>query len=198
MVKNQIKSKVIAYKKELILQEAGKYIEEVGYSSLKINDLAKKSSISIGQLYQLFESKEKLFYEYVLYQINNFYNTLKETCKNINSPQSKLLIFTKLKLKVFKEKRKAILDPISGDPLFFMKFNNKNPSLIIQEFLSLQFKDLGNIHNLKNKNPLRLAYAYSAYTLGYIEYCLNDDTDDECGDELAKMILDSFLHGVLI
>ncbi len=197
MIKNQIKSKVISYKKELILQEAGKYIEEVGYNSLKINDLAKKCSISVGQLYQLFESKDKMFYEYVLYQINNFYNTLIENCKNTNFAQEKLLIFTKLKLKIFQEKRKAILDPISGDPLFFVKFNNKNPSLIIQEFLSLQFKDLEDSYNIKIKNPLQLAYAYNAYTLGYIEYCLNNNIDDECDDKLAKVILDTFLHGML-
>jgi len=121
-----------------------------------------------------------------------------ENCKDTNFAQEKLLIFTKLKLKIFQEKRKAILDPISGDPLFFVKFNNKNPSLIIQEFLSLQFKDLENSYNIKIKNPLQVAYAYNAYTLGYIEYCLNNNIDNECDDKLAKMILDTFLHGMLI
>jgi AcrR family transcriptional regulator len=187
----------LAYKKELILEEAGKYIEDVGYNALKINDLSKKCGISVGQIYQLFESKEKLFYEYVLHQINKFYLSLQESCKDITSPKEKLLVFTKMKLDIFKQKRKVIQDPIAGDPLFFMKLNNKNPSVIIQEFLTAQFKELDKDIKLKNDNYLQLSFSYSAYVLGHIEYCFNEFPKNGCDEKLAKDILDTFLYGVV-
>jgi len=196
-MKEKIKSKVLAYKKELILEEAGKYIESVGYNALKINDLSKKCGISVGQIYQLFESKEKLFYEYVLYQINNFFLSLQEACKGVKSPKERLLIFTKMKLDIFKQKRKVIQDPIAGDPLFFMKLNSKNPSIIIQEFLTEQFKELDKKYELKNKNYLQLAFSYSAYVLGHIEYCFSEFSKNRCDEKLAKEILDAFLYGVV-
>ena len=196
-MKEKIKSKVIAYKKELILEEAGKYIENVGYNALKINDLSKKCGISVGQIYQLFESKEKLFYEYVLHQINKFYLSLIDACKDVKSPKERLLIFTRMKLDIFKKKRKVIQDPIAGDPLFFMKLNSKNPSIIIQEFLTTQFRELSRIERLKNENHLQLAFSYSAYVLGFIEYCFNEQDKDECNEELHEKILDSFLNGVI-
>ncbi|NPA73375.1 MAG: TetR/AcrR family transcriptional regulator [Epsilonproteobacteria bacterium] len=196
-MKEKIRSKVLAYKKELILEEAGKYIEDVGYNALKINDLSKKCGISVGQIYQLFESKEKLFYEYVLHQINKFYLSLQESCKDITSPKEKLLVFTKMKLDIFKQKRKVIQDPIAGDPLFFMKLNNKNPSVIIQEFLTAQFKELDKDIKLKNDNYLQLAFSYNAYVLGHIEYCFNEFPKNRCDEKLAKDILDTFLHGAI-
>ncbi len=196
-MKDKIKSKVIALKKELILQEAGKYIEDVGYTALKINELSQRCGISVGQLYQLFDSKEKLFYEYVLFQINNFFISLKEACKDVESAKERLLIFTKMKLKIFKEKRKVIQDPIAGDPLFFMKLNSKNPTVIIQEFLMVQFKELSKQMSLKNQNFLQLSFAYNAYVLGYIEYCFNQNITNNCDDKLSKEILDSFLNGVI-
>ncbi len=197
-MKDKIKSKIKELKKELILEEVSKQIENVGYSSLKISDIAKSCEISVGQLYQLFDSKDKLFYEYVFYQINKFFDSLQIACKDIQSPKAKLLIFTKMKIKVFKEKRRVIQDPIAGDPLFFMKINNKNPSIIIHDFLSVQFKELQKEEKIKNKNHLQLAYAYSAYVLGYIEYCFDENLYNDCDEELSKKILDSFLNGILV
>ncbi len=197
-MKDKIKSKVKELKKELILKDVSRYIEETGYNSLKINDLAKSCEISVGQLYQLFDSKDKLFYDYVFYQINKFFRSLQSACKEIKSPKKRLLMFTKMKIEVFKEKRKVIQDPIAGDPLFFMKINNKNPSIIIHDFLSIQFKELQKEERLKNSNHLQLAYAYNAYVLGYIEYCFGENLYNDCDDELSKKILEDFLNGVIL
>ena len=47
-------------REELILDNAGKLISEVGFFELKISDLAKMCGISVGTLYGHFASKEDL------------------------------------------------------------------------------------------------------------------------------------------
>ena len=57
-MKKKIKEEVNALKKKMILEAAQEYIEKNGYQNFKINDLSKVCEISVGALYQLFESKE--------------------------------------------------------------------------------------------------------------------------------------------
>ncbi len=195
-MKEKIKTKIKELKKEFILQEASSYIEESGYDSLKINELAKRCKVSVGYLYQLFESKEKLFYEYVIYQIREFYNSLCEACKEIDSPDERLIIFTKMKLKIFKQKRDVIQDPVTGDPLFFMKLSKKDPSIIIKEFLKPEFEKLSHLIPLKSNNFLKLSHIYSSYVLGYIQYCFNEDSIEDCDENTSKEIFENFLEGI--
>ncbi|WP_200762868.1 TetR/AcrR family transcriptional regulator [Nitrosophilus alvini] len=195
-MKEKIKSRVKELKKELVLEEATSYFEEVGFEALKMQDLAKKCKISVGALYQLFGSKENLFYEYILRQINIFYQNLLKKCENAKSPEEKLKIFIKLKFETFSKKPKIIQDPIAGDPLFFYKLNRKkgNPAQIILEFLAREFENLNKKNALKSKNFLETAYVFNSFTFGYIEFWLDYDGNLEEKTEEAYRI---FIEGIL-
>ncbi len=198
-MKKKIKEEVTALKKKMILQEAEKYIEEKGYQNFKINELSKICSISVGALYQLFISKENLFYEYVLFQMENFHKELLKLCNGISSPKKRLLIYTKAKLQTFEEKGKTIQEHITYDPLFILKLGNQNEAMnLMENFLAKEFEKLSFKTPLKTDNYICLSYAYSAYILGFIKYYFQSDTKKEYDiEKLSSNILDNFLHGHL-
>ena len=108
MIKKEIASKVKDLKKDLILEVASKYFEEIGFENIKMNDLAKNCDISVGQLYKLFVSKENLYYEYVRYQIRCFYEQLQSLCLHVEEPEERLLIYLNMKFETFKSKEKLL------------------------------------------------------------------------------------------
>ncbi len=197
-MKYKIASKIKSFKKDLILQEACKYFEEVGFENVKMSDLAKNCDISVGQLYKLFDSKENIFHEYVRYQIDLFYEDIKEACLQKNSPQERLLIYLKLKFKIFRNKRRTLMDPVLGDPLFFSKLNTKNRDLTkpIFEFLRDEFEKLAKEYNLsEDLDYLQVAYVFNSFSMGYIEYWLNSEKELEVDEE---DILKRFISGFTV
>jgi len=194
-----MKEEVTALKKKMILQEAEGYIEEKGYQNFKINELSKICGISVGALYQLFISKENLFYEYVLFQMENFHKELLKLCDGVSSPRKRLLIYTKAKLQTFEKKGKTIQEHITYDPLFILKLGNQNEAMnLMENFLAKEFEKLSHETPLKTDNYICLSYAYSAYILGYIKYYFQSDTKKEYNiEKLSNQILDNFLNGHL-
>lgn len=194
-----MKEEVTALKKKMILQEAEEYIEKQGYQNFKINELSKICGISVGALYQLFVSKENLFYEYVLYQMEKFHQNLLELCKDATSPKQKLLIYTKAKLSTFEKKGKTIQEHITYDPLFILKLGNQNEAMnLMENFLAKEFEKLSHETPLKTDNYICLSYAYSAYILGFIKYYFQSNTKKEYNiEKLSIDILDNFLNGQL-
>ncbi len=186
-MKDIIKQKVKEAKSRAVLDVVSGYFDEVGYSKPTMNDIAKVAGISVGALYKLFPSKEELFYAYISFQIEEFYhNIIRLTAKL--EPKESLSLYVKMKFETFKSKRKAIEDPVLGDPLFFVKLNTKknNPAEPIFNFLAKQFQKLVP----QNKNFLKTAYLFNSYTMGHIEYWLNQggELDDD-----TESIVDSFL-----
>jgi len=195
MIKKEIASKVKDLKKDLILEVASKYFEEIGFENIKMNDLAKNCDISVGQLYKLFVSKENLYYEYVRYQIKLFYEQLQSLCLHVEEPEERLLIYLNMKFETFKSKRKAFEGPVMGDPLFFSKMNTKQERLArpIFEFLKNEFEKLANKRDSsKELDFLQVAYVFNAFSMGYIEHWLNTEGELEID---SKDVLERFISG---
>ncbi len=191
-MKEIIKQKVKEAKSRAVLDMVSGYFDEVGYSKPTMNDIAKVAGMSVGALYKLFPSKEELFYAYISYQIEEFYQALLKKSLNLK-PKDALNLYVKMKFETFKSKRKAIEDPVLGDPLFFVKLNTRkhNPAEPIFEFLAKQFKKL----DPQNKNFLKTAYLFNSFTMGYIEYWLNYGGEL---DEDAKEVVERFLKIVML
>jgi AcrR family transcriptional regulator len=189
----EIKEKIKEYKKELVLQKAGEFLEKNGFEKAKMADIAAYCGISVGALYKLFPSKDELFYEYVNYQIDTFYKHLTKEFKKLEFAEDRLKYFIKLKFETFMEKKQILKDTAAGDPLFFTKLNvnHKNPAIKVYELLAAQFE---KIPNLKTKNYLKTAYLFNAFTYGYIEYWLiyNENLSASI-DEAYKL----FMKGVV-
>jgi len=194
-VRDIIKQKVLETKKNLVIEEISKIFENDGFSSVKMQDIANKLGISVGALYKLFSSKDELYYEYIAYQIRLFYDMLVQSCPISSHPKESLERYVKLKFDLFAAKRKAIEDPVIGDPLFFFKMNTQksDPAKPIFEFLAELFERLDKIEPLKEKNYMKLAYLFNAFTIGYIEYWINYD---EKLEESASVVLEEFLEGM--
>ena len=194
-MKEVIRQKLQETKSELVLAAISEYFDRVGFEKPKMQDIAKEVGISVGALYKLFPSKDALFYAYVEYQIRIFYRALLERCSTCEDPKKALLTYIELKIETFISKKKAIEDPVLGDPLFFLKMNVKreNPAKEVYMFLEEQFEKYSRKERLKPLEPLRLAYIFNGHIIAYIEYWIN------FGGELAgkeEEILSTFLEGV--
>jgi AcrR family transcriptional regulator len=195
-VKDIIKQKVLETKRNLVLEEISKIFESDGFSNVKMQDIANSLGMSVGALYKLFSSKEELYYEYIAHQIRLFYDMLVQNSSNSSDPKESLEIYVKLKFDLFKAKRKAIEDPVVGDPLFFFKMNTQksDPAKPIFEFLAKLFERLDSVQPLKERNYMKLAYLFNAYTIGYIEYWINYDEELE----KASIVVEEFLEGMIL
>ncbi|WP_457599382.1 TetR/AcrR family transcriptional regulator [Hydrogenimonas sp.] len=194
-MKELIKEKVLETKKNLVLEKVSEFFDESGFDGVKIQDIAAHTGLSVGALYKLFPSKEQLFYEYIAYQIRRFHEELMLACAGVEDPRTMLEIYIGLKFSTFVSKRKAIEDPVIGDPLFFVKMNTQksDPAGPIYEFLADLFAQLAERMPLKERDHMKSAYLFNAYTMGFIEHWLN------CGgdlDEDPAEVVERFLNGM--
>ncbi len=187
-----IKKRVKEYKKELLLQKVSYLFEKEGFENVKMADIAKYCNISVGALYKLFLSKEDLFYEYVKYQIDIFYDILLSRFKTLSSPEERLKAFISLMFKTFTQKKRILIDTIAGDPLFFAKLNIKkeNPAKKVYSLLENEFE---NMENIKIKDGKKIAVLFKSFVYGYIEYWLLYQKDiNEMVDEAYWL----FMRGI--
>lgn len=189
-----MKERVFEVKQNMVLDGVSCYFEEVGFNGAKMQDIADYLRMSVGALYKFFPSKEELFYGYISYQIRLFFEALQSECETVEDPRERLEIFVQRKLEAFLQKRSAISDPVLGDPLFFVKLNapQHNPAKPILELLAKWFEELAAYETFKEREPMKLAYLFSACTSGYIEYWLNGGALPEN----AKEVVDHFFAGM--
>jgi len=184
-----LKEEIKAFKKEFVLQKASALFEQRGYEKTKMSDIAKACNVSIGTLYKIYNSKDEIFYDYVHYQIDSFYNYLEEAFSKIDDPKKRLLFFLEAKYALFESKRALLKDTIAADPLFFAKLsaNKQNPAFKIYRLVAQEFKRLGTPH------PLKASYLLNALTYGYVELWLLYGGDLR---SKAKETLELFFKGI--
>ncbi len=175
IMKKLMQQRVKDLKRELVLEYAGRYFEEVGFEAVTMAELAKKCEISVGALYKLFDSKDALFYAYVKYQIDALYQEIVKATANVEDVEERLQIVIEKKFETFCSKSKLIFDPIAGDPLFFMKLSKsrENPAQIIYDYTAGLFEQLCQKRRMECENPMKLAYLFHNFLLGFIEYWLH-------------------------
>ena len=188
-----IKSKLQAYKRQLVLEKVSQLFEQKGFETVKMADIANYCDISVGALYKLFASKEDLFYEYVSYQIDLFHSKLQDRFGATEDPNKRLLIFTQTLFETFLQKKIILLDTIAGDPLFFAKLSVKkgNPAKKIYQLLETEF---AKIPNKQIEDNTKLAILFKSFLYGYIEYWLLLDKPIQ---DLAQEAINLFLRGIL-
>jgi len=195
-MKKLMREKVKDLKRELVLEQAGYYFEEVGFEAVTMAELARKCEMSVGALYKLFDSKDALFYAYVEYQIKALYDEIMDASKGVEDTKEKLQIIVEKKFDTFCGKSKLIFDPIAGDPLFFTKLSKsrENPAQIIYDYTALLFEALGKEQKLKINDSMQTAYLFHNFLLGFIVHWLH--FGGVLQDE-SKKALDLFLKGMV-
>lgn len=180
-----IKNKMNELKKELLLEEASKQFEEVGYEHMKVADLAKTAKVSVGTIYSIFDSKEGLYIAYIEHQIDNFFVELQaRTSANI-SPREKIHNYIELKFSYYCQKRKAIEQSATNNPLFFNTLYNEhsNPFQKVYHYLSECFIELNP--KLNDESAMRMAFAINGFSDGYISQWL--ELDDNLLDKVDEV-----------
>ncbi len=193
MLSISIKDKIQELKKELLLEKASKQFEEIGYEHMKIADLAKTAQVSVGTIYSLFNSKEGLYLAYIEHQIDNFYDELDNRALSKSSPQEKIHTFIELKFSYYHQKRKAIEQSATNNPLFFNTLykEHSQPFQKIYNYLSKCFIELNT--TLDKEKATRMAFAINGFSDGYISQWLEVDDNlmnrvDEVSELFIRMI----------
>ncbi len=180
-------------RKELLMQEASKIFEDIGFEPMKIAELSKITNVSIGTIYSIYKSKESLYLAYIECQIESFYMEL--TCKKSQNytPEEKIYTFIKLKFSYYNEKRNAIEKNAKNNPLFFNVLYSENINLFqkIYDYLCLCFIELNP--KLTKDKALRMAFSINGFSDGYISQWLELDDDlmskvDEASELYITMI----------
>lgn len=172
-----IKTKLQDVKRTLILEEAAKEFETLGYEQLKVSDLAKSVGVSVGTIYGLFDSKEGLYFAYMRHQIAQYVETLEAKMETIEEPEAQLRAVFEMKFGVMASKRRAVEECVYNNPLFFSNVRHSNPEI------------LGGVHALLGAvitriNPAldaaaaeALSYACVGLSDGYVAHWLHADGD---------------------
>lgn len=171
-----IKTKLQDVKRELILEEAAKLFESHGYESLKVSDLAKKVGVSVGTIYGIFESKEGLYLAYVKQQIALYVIELETRCRNI-SPQQQLFKAYELKFEHFYSKRIAIEECAKNNPLFFSNIRHSSLDILEGVYHKIATIIQGINPNIDAQEAIRLSYAFTGLSDGYIAHWFAYDDD---------------------
>ncbi len=188
---NKINEKIKKIKRKLYIETSAKYFETAGYENAKMSDLAKELEVSVGTLYKIFESKENLYFEYILYQINQFVKKLNDNATN--DPIENLKLYLQYTYEPFIEKRKSIEYTLTNDPFFFHKLNaNKEHTMDgVFDFLAQQFEMIIKDDTVDHKH---IAILFKKLADGYTEsYMIKEFDTTNVIDDTIEL----FLNGIL-
>ena len=181
-----IKAKMHDLKKTLILDEASTLFEEIGYEQMKVADLAKTLSISIGTIYGMFDSKEGLYMAYIEHQINTFTMELEKRVTPDDSAEKRLKAFIELKFSYYTQKYIALDHSVKNNPFFFNTLykSNVHPLQNIFLFQAECFKEIDS--NINDDDAMQLVYLFNSFSDGYVsrwfevQYDLMSKVDEAC------------------
>jgi len=177
-----IKQEMEILKKELLLKEASLMFEDVGYEQMKVASLAKSAQVSVGTIYALFHSKEGLYLTYIEHQINNFFIELENKTSATMTPTQKIHLFIELKFSYYTQKRKAIEQSATNNPLFFNTLAQEHSEAFqkIYSYLEKCFREINP--EIGQEKATRMAFAINGFSDGYISLWL------ECRDDLMQRV----------
>lgn len=188
-MKNKINDEINRVKKDLYLKAASDYFDKVGYKNFKISHLAKELETSVGTIYNLFNSKDELYLEYLILKLQNFLDTLNE--KETSNPKENLELYLASKYEIFIQIDKNREETLINDPYFFHKLDISNHKIVdeIYEYLIRQFK---NIYPNNNLNYKHISTLFKKLSDGFIESYLLEkyDTKNIISDTMELFSMD--------
>lgn len=188
-MKQVINEELSRVKKELYLNAAARYFDEVGYTHFKISDLAKELETSVGTLYNLFGSKEELYVEYLVLKLEMFLANLKE--HEGSDPLENLKVYLTYKYTDFVQFDHHTQEPTTNDSYFFHKLEIINHRVVdeIYQFLARQLRVLVPDENTNHKH---LAILFKKLSDGFIVSYLYGQCPAE---QIIEKTIDIFLYG---
>jgi AcrR family transcriptional regulator len=166
------KRKMQEIKRDLIIEEATNLFIRDGYENMKIVDLAKNAGVSIGAIYSMFGSKEALYNQYIMGQIEFYIEMMEQELENHTDPIEMLRVVTRIKFEAIMKNKNGIKENLMSDPTFYLhaSFDDNNPLMHMYMYISEKImeplaKSLGN-----TVQPMELFFIYDGLTFGMAKY----------------------------
>lgn len=166
------KRKVQEMKRELILEEASSLFVKEGYENMKISELAKNTEVSVGAIYSMFGSKEGLYNQYIMGQIEYYIDIMEKELENCTDLLEMLKICTKIKFTAMIENKNALKENLISDPTFYLHVSSDehNPITQISIYISEKvMKPLADSFGTK-RSATELFFLFDGITFGMIKY----------------------------
>ena len=166
------KRKVQEMKRELILEEASSLFVKEGYENMKISELAKNTGVSVGAIYSMFGSKEGLYNQYIMGQIEYYIDIMEKELENCPDLLEMLKICTKIKFTAMIENKNALKENLISDPTFYLHVSSDehNPITQISIYISEKvMKPLADSFGTK-RSATELFFLFDGITFGMIKY----------------------------
>ena len=189
---NKINQKVNKIKKELYIEESIQYFDITGFKNSKINEIAKILDTSVGTIYNIFNSKEELYLEYLIFKLKKFLKNLEN--EKTEDPFFNLSIYLKYKYEVFIQVNKNKSEPVTNDPYFFHTLDIASHPIVndIYIYLEDQFKLIVEKPYISYRH---LAILFKKFSDGFIEsYILEPYETDNIVDHTLAMFLNGLLR----
>ncbi len=192
MMANKVSKKNTVLKRKVYVEVSAKSFKEFGYENTKMTKLAKELKISVGTLYKIFDNKENLYFEYMLYEITKFVEKLNDN--QTDDPISNLKLYLEYKYNYFINNKKSFESSLTNDPFFFHKLNlNKNhPMDGVFEFLAKQFEQILKKHDTVDCK--HIAILFKKLSDGYTESYMIKEFDTT---NVIEETIEVFLNGIL-
>lgn len=180
-----LKKKMQDLKREAILEEAARLFNNDGYEHMKIADLAKNVGVSVGSIYTMFGSKENLFNNYILHQIDHFSEIIRQEIETVDDPLERMRILLRIKFTAMTQNRKALEISFLHDPTFFYNHlgadESGDPMCVLYDLITTEIMAplLGDSTRM---TPLEMVLLLDGLTIGVIKYWMLTD-----GDLVAKV-----------
>lgn len=166
------KRKMQEIKRDLIIEEATNLFIRDGYENMKIADLAKNAGVSIGAIYSMFGSKEALYNQYIMGQIEFYIEMMERELENHTDPIEMLRVVTRIKFEAIMKNKNGIKEHLMSDPTFYLHVSSdENDPLthmymyISEKIMEPLAKSFGN-----TAQPMELFFIYDGLTFGMAKY----------------------------
>ena len=189
---NKINQEINKLKKELYVEEVIKYFDDVGFKNSKITEIAKELDTSVGTIYNIFNSKEELYSEYLIYKLKRFQTNLEN--EKTDDPYSNLCVYLKYKYEIFIHVNEKDSSPITNDPYFFHKLDIVNHPIVddIYIYLADQFEKMVEEPHISYRH---IAILFKKFSDGFIEsYILEAYETENIIDHTITMFLNGLLR----
>ena len=170
-------------KRELVLEEAGKLFNQDGYEEMKIAELAKRVGVSVGTIYTLFGSKENLYNNYIISQIEHYGGLLETELQKCTTSRERIQKIIEIKYHGLSKNTNALRQSVINDPTFFIyAIDNEHPLMQVLELVANEVMEPLIQETKAQKTPMELTFLLDGLILGSINCAI------VCGGDLSGKV----------
>ena len=178
-----LRKKMMDLKREFVLEEAGKLFNQDGYEEMKIAELAKQVGVSVGTIYTLFGSKENLYHNYIISQIEHYGGILETELQQCSTSRERIQKIIEIKYQGLSKNTNALRQSVINDPTFFIyAIDEEHPLMRVLELIAKEVMEPLIKESGAKKTPMELTFLLDGLVLGSVNCAI------VCGADLIDKV----------